>query len=86
MPLLRTSDLQFRKGTESFTLLSLNKTITFATPFPPEIGTSYSIYWQQPNALSVSVSITNKTAAGFTVALGVSLSMELKWYAVEDRA
>jgi len=66
-------------------LLSLAKTITFSEPFPESIGTNYDIFWSQPGALSVAVSITSKTRFGFTVTLGVSLSMELKWYAVEIR-
>lgn len=85
MPSTRQSDLQFRKGTEAFTLVSLVKTIIFSEPFPTSIGTNYSIYWQQPGAVSVSVSITNKTVSGFTITVGLSVSASLNWYAVEDR-
>lgn len=87
MPLTRSADLQFRKGTVQFTTLALQRTVTFTEPFPPEISTDYEIFWQTPN-LSVSVGIMSKTAAGFTINVGLNLNlttMDLNYYAVERR-
>ena len=80
MPVTRSRDKIYFKGTETFTIVQLQKVITFPTPMPDN---SYEIYWATP-ALAVNVSITSKSATGFTIQLGVSLAMTMTWVAVEN--
>jgi len=80
MPAVRARDKIFFKGTETFTLVQLNKVIAFPTPMP---SADYEIYWATP-AIAVNVSITSKTANGFTIQLGVALAMTMTWVAVEN--
>lgn len=80
MPLVRTRDKIYFKGTETFTILQLNRVITFPAPMP---DTLYEIYWATP-ALAVNISITSKTVNGFTINLGVGLAMTMTWVAVEN--
>lgn len=83
MPLLRSSDLQYRRGTLNFSLLSLVRTVTFDEPLP---DTNYDLFWAPGAGVSVGVTISNKTAAGFTMTVGINLSsMDLQWLAVERR-
>lgn len=82
MPLLRSSDLQYRRGTLNFSLLSLVRTVTFDEPMPGP----YDIFWKTPN-ISVNISVTSQTSSGFTLTVGLSLgSMDLEYLAVERRA
>lgn len=39
----------------------------------------------QGNGVAVTVSVTNKTASGFTVNISAGLAMTLGWLAIEDR-
>lgn len=82
MPLLRSSDLQYRRGTLNFSLLSLVRTVTFDEPMPGP----YDLFWAPGAGVSVGVTISNQTAAGFTMTVGINLSsMDLQWLAVERR-
>jgi len=83
MPVTRPRDRVVFSGTVSFTLVKLLETVTFPSPMP---DTSYKIYWNTNAAVSANVSITNKTVDGFTIVLGVGLSMTMDWLAVEQIA
>lgn len=81
MPLLRSADVQVRRGTLSFSPSNLGRNVTFSSPLP----VPYDIFWKTPN-VSVNVSVTAQNAAGFTMAVGLSLgNMDLEYLAVERR-
>ena len=80
MPVTRPRDKTVYKGTETFTLVQLNRVVTFPAPMP---STDYTIYWATPG-ITVNVSITSKTVSGFTITLGVALAMTMDWAAVEN--
>lgn len=82
MPQVRPSELERRTGTLQFGLLNLVRTVTFESPMP---DANYDLYWATPN-VSVSVAVTNKTAAGFTLTLSLNLTtMDLQYIAIERR-
>jgi hypothetical protein len=84
MPQLSPPMYQFRKGVINFSLLSLQKTVTFTTPMP---STDYDLFFQTPTGASVAISITTKDVNGFTIQVGINLSsMDIVYYAVEARA
>lgn len=84
MPQLSTPAVQFRKGPINFSLLSLQKTVTFSSPMP---STDYDLFFQTPAGASVAISIISRDINGFTIQVGINLSsMDIIYYAVEARA
>jgi len=67
------------RGDISVTLISGPQTVVFPQPMPGD----YDIYIAVPQSGLMVTSTTNKTLAGFTMALTISLAATLTWVAVE---
>lgn len=80
MPMIRRRDRLVNSGTVTFTLVTLTQDVTFTIPFSDN---TYKLYWTTP-AVNINVSITNKTATGFTMVIAVGLSTSLDWIAIEQ--
>jgi len=79
MPVTMSPDKQFRSGSEPFTVLQLQRTVTFATPLP---SANYDLAFVA-TGLAISVTVTSKTAAGFTINLAIGIAGTISWIARE---
>ena len=81
MPLITTAQVmgnEMRSGVAIFTLVSGPQTITFNRPFP---NANYDVAIL-PVGISTNVTITNKTANGFTMNIGLAVAVTVPWRAI----
>jgi len=85
---LAPSILPYRAGTATIGSSSTSQHVTFSSPFPPSVGTSYRVGITFDSTLSsaVSASATSKTTNGFIVTLsaGISGGAQVDWTAFPD--
>lgn len=81
MPLVTTSQVmgnETRSGLAVFALTTGTQTITFSRPFP---NANYEVFIA-PVGISTNVTISNKTANGFSMNVGLAVAVTVPWRAI----
>lgn len=74
---------QHRAGALDMTVVSFTRNVVFSTPMP---SANYQVFYASQGAgVSAAITISNKTATGFTMGLSVGVAARIGWLAIEDR-